>query len=58
MPYPYSEYTAVENLLLLIFLYAGPLIAYFIVKPLLFRFMDSRNKLTAEEDINNKDQTH
>ena len=51
MSWPYDEYTAVENLLLLVFLYAGPLIAYFIVKPLLFRFMNSRIKLNAEEDI-------
>jgi hypothetical protein len=51
--WPYDEYTAVENLLLLVFLYAGPLIAYFIVKPLLFRLMNSRNKFNTDEDINN-----
>ena len=44
----YEEYTLFENFILLLALYAGPLFAYFIFKPLLLRFMEIKSKPVEE----------
>ena len=44
MQWPYKEYTLWENLFVLSALIIPPLIAYFVVKPLLFRFLEWRSR--------------
>jgi len=39
----FEEYTLFENLMLLVALYAGPIIAYFVFKPLLIRYLEKRS---------------
>ena len=39
----YEEYTLLENLMMLVALYAGPLFAYFIFKPLLLKYMERKS---------------
>jgi hypothetical protein len=43
MQWPIKEYTLIENLLLLTAFIIPPLFAYFVFKPLLFRFLEWRS---------------
>ena len=39
----YEGYTLFENLMMLVALYAGPVITYFVIRPLLFRYMEKKS---------------
>ena len=43
MPWPYEEYTLLENLLLLMFLIIPPIVVYFIIRPILFSHWERRS---------------
>ncbi|MHA2206143.1 MAG: hypothetical protein ACXADL_11645 [Candidatus Thorarchaeota archaeon] len=44
----YEEYTLLENLLSLVFLYIPALFAYFVFKPFLLRLMEKKRKPIEE----------
>jgi hypothetical protein len=43
MQWPFKEYTLWENLFLLTAFIIPPLVAYFVIKPLLYRFLERRS---------------
>ncbi|MFW9850414.1 MAG: hypothetical protein ACFFF4_14875 [Candidatus Thorarchaeota archaeon] len=43
MLFSYEEYTWWQNLLILVGLYAVPLIVYFIIRPIMYRYWEKRS---------------